>query len=223
MRATGWFSACAALVVVATTLLISPNFRFDSGPHAVPYGGDFLQEWVGGYVVRAGDRSRLYDSAYTEALQHDAGVLGFEFRPDLYIPMVYPPFYYVLLSPLSVLPFATAVWLFLAAMAACFVASLVLLRPMTRHLAPARGGAGQATGRERLLRLGALLALPAAVAFVPFAENLVSVQKGTLVLLLFTATLVLLQGGRELAAGLVFGLQVFIAVIPDRNFDIAPP
>ena len=42
--------------------------------------------------------------------------------------------------------------------------------------------------------VAAMLALPLAVVFVPFAKNLVSAQR---------ATLVLLERGEELAAGLV--------------------
>jgi hypothetical protein len=52
-----------------------------------------------------------------------------------------------------------------------------------------------------------VIALPAAVAFLPFVENLVSSQKGTLWLLLFTATFVALARDRPLSAGLLFGLQ----------------
>ena len=85
-----------SVLVVTAVLLVSPNFRPERGPDAIPYAGDFLHEWIGGYVIRAGDPARLYDREYTTALQHDPSLVGFEFRRDAYLPMVYPPFYYVL-------------------------------------------------------------------------------------------------------------------------------
>lgn len=197
-----------AAVAVIAMLVLSPNFRWRTGPEITPYAGDFIQEWVGGYVVRAGDRQRLYDGPYTMALQHDAQVMGFEFRPDLYIPIVYPPFYYLLVSPLAALPFRAAAHVWVALILVWFGLSATLLRSML--ITPVTGPVVESDETtERRWRLFALLALPAAVGFAPFAENLVSAQKATLVLLLFTATLLLLERGKPFAAGLVFGLQAF--------------
>jgi hypothetical protein len=51
--------------------------------------------------------------------------------------------------------------------------------------------------------------LPASLLFMPVIESLSSSQKGTLCLLLFTATLALWQRGRGVSAGIIFGLLAF--------------
>jgi hypothetical protein len=201
----------AVSVLVITGLLgLSSNFRWPSSPEGTPYGGDFLHEWTGGYIVRAGDRDRLYDGGYAIALEHDPNVIGFALRPDAYLPMVYPPFYYVLVSPLSALSFRAAALLWLGLSLVWFAASAALLG---RALHPAGTLGGIVRDIEaRMAAAGAVLGrwmLPIAVAFAPFVENLRSSQKGTLSLLILSATFLLLQRGRSLTAGLVFGLQAF--------------
>src|SRR5262245_46028948 len=149
-----------AVIVVAAAFLISPIFRRVRSPDSTPYAGDFLHEWIGGYIVRAGDRTKLYDRRYATALQHDAQVVGFEFQPDGFFPIVYPPFYYVLVSPLSALPFQTAAALWAALSLACLAASLPLLGRAARPgaslalIAPAGGGGARGPSLGRGTELG---------------------------------------------------------------------
>jgi len=200
-----------AVLVVAAAFLISPNFRRVRGPDSPPYAGDFLHEWIGGYIVRAGDRTKLYDRRYATALQHDAQVVGFEFQPDGFFPIVYPPFYYVLVSPLSALPFQTAAALWAALSLACLAASLALLGRAARPgasldlIAPA--GVDETSNRVWAVVRG--WAVLPAVASVPVIENLVSSQKGAFLLLILTATFLLMRRGYRYAAGFVFGFQAF--------------
>jgi hypothetical protein len=63
--------------------------------------------------------------------------------------------------------------------------------------------------RAPFWRAHAVWALPASVLFVPFTESLVSAQKGTVLLALFTTTFALLERRRAFAAGAVFGLVAF--------------
>ena len=221
-----------AAFVLAAVFLASPNFRFESGPDvSPPYGGDFLHEWIGGYVVRAGDGVRLYDRQYTTALQHDADVVGFEFKRDDYLPMVYPPFYYLLVSPLSALPFRTAAAVFAAFSVACLTISLALLGLATRPGASLDLVAPDADATSsRIWGVVRRWALPAAVVFVPVIENLASSQKGAVVLLVFTATFLLVRRGHRFAAGLAFGFQAFkpqlavivpLAMIAKREWGFA--
>ena len=199
-----------SVLVVTAVLLVSPNFRPERGPDAIPYAGDFLHEWIGGYVIRAGDPARLYDREYTTALQHDPSLVGFEFRRDAYLPMVYPPFYYVLVSPLSALPFRVGAGVWVAFSLACLVTSLGLLGIAVRP-----GGSLDVLGGETDASLATMWALvrrwaiPAAFAFGPVIENLVSSQKGAVPLLVLTVTFLLMRRGDRFAAGLVFGLQAF--------------
>ena len=114
-----------AATIVVCLYAFSPNFRPVSGPAASPYGGDFLQEWVGGWIVRAGDRGRFYDVQYAYRLEHDEPLVGFHWNADEYLPMVYPPFYYLLVSPLSLVSFHAATWLWAGLMVAALARRLV--------------------------------------------------------------------------------------------------
>lgn len=200
-----------AVLVVAAAFLISPNFRRVRSPDSTPYAGDFLHEWIGGYIVRAGDRTKLYDRRYAAALQHDAQVVGFEFQPDGFFPIVYPPFYYVLVSPLSALPFQTAAALWAALSLACLAASLALLGRAARPgasldlIAPA----GVDETSSRVWAVARSWAVLPAVASVPVIENLVSSQKGAFLLLILTTTFLLMRRGYRFAAGFAFGFQAF--------------
>jgi hypothetical protein len=213
-----WLPLALAGVIVAGAYFGSPNFRFAAVRTAGPYAGDFLQEWLGGYIVLRGDYARFYDPDYAHALQHDARLVGFAFPADRYLPIVYPPFYYVLTSPLCLLSVRVAAWVWAALMLGCLAASAVCLGryAVARRESAPRGStaanrAPPARGRAVGNRLAALLpwALPAALLYQPLLESLTSNQKGTVCLLLLTATFLLLDRRRSFAAGLVFGLLAF--------------
>ncbi|MEQ8789016.1 MAG: glycosyltransferase family 87 protein [Pirellulaceae bacterium] len=204
----------AAAVIVVACYACSPNFQYVEGPEASPYAGDFLQEWIGGTIVLEGDWGRFYDPAYAQSLEHDPQVTPFEWDRSRYLPIVYPPFYYLLISPLALLPMKAAAWIWAALMIAALAAAFWLL-----HRAATRGdGVFAECGRttddapsQRRARWAAFApwGVVAAVAFVPVIETLTSSQKGTVCLLILTATFLLLNRQRPFAAGLVFGLLAF--------------
>jgi hypothetical protein len=197
-------SIVLAALIVLVSLASSPNFRsVADDAERTPYAGDFLHEWVGGHIVRGASRDRLYDPDYFVAVEHDAALLGFRLRRDRYIPMVYPPVYYLLVSPLAALPYREAAWLWTALTLAAFAVAASLL---ARELGDDRRLEGPEPAPARVRRMAGIMALPFAVAFVPFAENLVSGQKATFWLLIFTVTLIALRRGRPFVAGLVFGV-----------------
>jgi hypothetical protein len=105
-----------------------------------------------------------------------------------------------MVSPLSLLPYrwATIVWLFL--MAVCLTITGWLL---CRWYPPFQD-------QTWLLMIGMVL-------FAPAITSLAMGQKGTLMLLLFAATFLLLFRGRRFSAGLVFGL---VAVKPQLALAI---
>jgi len=206
----------AAMVVAIYAM--SPNFRFAEVRPEGPFAGDFLQEWLGGYMVRCGDYSRFYDPLYAQALQHDAQLVGFEFPQQQYLPIVYPPFYYLLLSPLSLVPVWLAAWIWAGLMVGCLAMALTMLwghaagrlgtNSPNARASVAKSPDTSPSSRQRLI--AALpWAIPAALLYQPLVESLTSNQKGTLCLLLLTTTFVLLNRGRPLAAGMVFGLLAF--------------
>jgi hypothetical protein len=187
----------AAIAIAGCLYAFSPNFRHASGPQASPYAGDFLQEWIGGWIVRAGEGARLYDLRFAYELQHRESLVGFAWDDDQYLPMVYPPFYYLLVSPLSLLSVQRAAWLWAAMLLAALAGSCwILQREISRR---------RHDGTTNLLPW----LLPAALLFMPVLESLSSSQKGTVCLLLFSATFALWQRGRNFSAGVVFGLLAF--------------
>jgi hypothetical protein len=204
----------AAGAIVVCSYAFSPNFRHAAGPNAAPYAGDFLQEWVGGHIVLRGDRERFYDPAYAQALEHDRRVVPLEWDESRYLPIVYPPFYYLLIAPLALLPLRVAAWLWAVLMIAALAATAWLLE---RAVAGRVGvfslwtdsAAAQHSRRRTLWQALAPWAIVAAVAFVPVIECFTSSQKGTVCLLILTATFLLQNGKKPLAAGLIFGLLVF--------------
>jgi hypothetical protein len=184
-----------ALCLAAFLFALSPNFRWQSGPRKGPYAGDFLQEWIGGYIVRASDRGRLYDLDYAYRLQHDPSLVGCVWDEDQYLPIVYPPFYYLLVSPLSLVSVRCAAWVWAMLMLGALVASWWILQTTL-------------PSNDRITKLAPWM-LPAWLLFMPVLESLSSSQKGTLCLLLFTSTFALWRKGQNFWAGVAFGLLAF--------------
>ncbi len=183
-----------ALVVVPMLLFVAigwfaPNFIDQGQMRQHPVGGDYLQEYVGGYLVsRAAQRDQLYDPATCRSMQHDAEWLGFQWETEHYFPMVYPPFYYAAVSPLSNLEYAAAARLWLLWMVLALATSLLLLQQATR------------------LPTGLLLVV---CITSPVLLSLTTGQKGTLLLLILTATFALWKNGKPFAAGAIFALIAF--------------
>jgi hypothetical protein len=165
---------------------------FDPGAAAAaelkPFGGDFLSEWVGGTIFRT-DRSRLYDASHSAAVQHDPALVGFSWNENSLLYLFYPPVYYAVVSPLSLLSTANGALVWLGLMWATVLAAWALLHAESR----------------RAVRTATLMLM---AGFGPAVHSLNSGQKGTLWLLLFVAVGLLLSRQRSFLAGLVFGLLV---------------
>jgi hypothetical protein len=183
-----------ALILVTLAIVAwSPNFSWNEGVRARAFGGDALQEWLGSWVARCVPE-RLYDLDYIIARQHDGEFIGYEFESDAYFPMVYPPFYYVALRPLSYGSPRMAAYLLLIGAAFCVAATV---RCLARTSKPARA----APYLPAVLTLG--------VMYVPLLESLCTAQKSAMVLLIFTMTYYLYRIDRRLAAGIVAALLGF--------------
>lgn len=197
---TPWIVLVLPLVVVCAILFVSPNFQPVDGMRSAPLGSDFLQEWIGGSIIASAESNLLYDSVHSKKLQHDPDLVGFQWPAEKYFPMVYPPYYYSAVSPLSALDYSLAikVWGLLSAVA--FSISGYMLY---RFFRPGR----------RLLGFIWLLAL----LFVPLLNCFNMGQKSTLLLLILTSSFLLLHHRRPFSAGLVFGL---IAIKPHLGIVI---
>jgi hypothetical protein len=187
-----WRDALIGFLIAAAILALifsyAENFNLAEGPDAAPYAGDFVHEYAAAWIVWQGDPGRLYEPRYVHGVQHDRAIVGFDWNVTGYSTPYYPPAYYLAISPLAAVSFVTSAQLWIGLMVACLVASAILLartEPNMRAIA---------------------WAFPALFAFVPLSSGLVSAQKGTLWLLLFSVTYVLLRSSRTLPAGMVFGL-----------------
>ena len=190
---TGRLSYGALIVVPIILFLIivsfAPNFVTTDSVRHDPLGGDFLQEYAGGVLFRdASQNNQLYNVDVCREIQHDANLLGFQWEESRFFPMVYPPFYYAAVSPLSTLEYLTATRVWLLLMTACLVASLLLLR------------------RQLQLHTGFLLLSCLAA---PVLLSLTTGQKSTVLLLILTATWAAWRKDKPFAAGAIFGLIAF--------------
>lgn len=218
LRSSRLVLVAVPVLLTVAILLGSPNFRFSSGRDAEPFGGDFIQEWTGGWMLWNGDTSRFYETAYISSIEHDPSLIGFEWDTDGYLPMVYPPFWYLLVSPFSKLPLPVGAVLWTWLMTGALVGALWLMQRWlssdvchgnVSHAEAGRHAISSDGWNSRGRQAGMLLFAIALFVYAPLIESLGSGQKGTLLLLLFTATFVMLDRKRPFAAGLVFGLVAF--------------
>lgn len=180
---------------LATTIIVlccSPNFdpTLQRGQH--PLGSDFLQEWTGGHIWLSEESELLYNESHFRAVQHNSKLTGFQFDHGSWYPVVYPPFYYMLVSPFSLLPYLVSAKVWVVGLG---LISGFLLWGLTRWYEPA--------ARNPILCAIGL------VAFGPFVISLTMGHKSILLLLLFAATWLLLRQGKQVTGGLVFGLIAF--------------
>jgi hypothetical protein len=182
----------APMVLIIGILWFSPNFDSQAHDRRTPFGGDFLQEWIGGTIVLSENRSRLYDLEYFSSLQHEPQLVGFSWTESQYYPAIYPPFYYLLVSPFSALEYRQAVVLWCILSAAALIASGALL---LRYYPPA----------SQFFMLGFVLA----TIFAPTINCLNIGHKSTFLLLILTCTFLLYYHKRAGWAGVVFGLVAF--------------
>jgi hypothetical protein len=187
----------------------SPNFGGRAADALTPPAGDFLQEWVGGYLIATGEGDRLYDADYFQSLQHDPDLVGVCWDKQVYFPPVYPPFHYFLVSPLGRIPFPWAsvlwsAWLVTGLVAACWLLSGGIEAVVDLGGQPTVRGETLWPGLSRHALTGWLLL--AAVLYPPVMESLSSSQKGTLLLFAYVLAYRLHITGHVWCAGLVFGL-----------------
>ncbi len=124
------------LAIVMLILCVSPNFDATNKIRIAPLGSDFLQDWVGAYIVSSPDRAQLYDPDHSKLIQHDPSVVGFQWPRESYYPMVYPPFFYAALTPLASLPYWIAIWFWMFLLAG---ATGLTFWSVSQFFPPARG------------------------------------------------------------------------------------
>ena len=179
------------IVLAAIVLLFSPNFDSTKTVRTSPLGSDFLQDWIGAKIVTSPNRHLLYDSSHSQALQHDQNVVGFQWPQEMYYPMVYPPFFYSLLRPLAQLPYFGAICCWVGLLGISLSATFALLR----NFGPTRNHYGKFVF--------------ASLVYAPLLLSFNMAHKSVFLLLIFTASFVLMHDRKPLSAGMAFGLLAF--------------
>ena len=186
-----------ALLIAIPALLLwgifsfSPNFKFTDmeNTKSSPLGGDYLQEYTGGWILNDSRlRESLYDLKTFKRQQHNDKVTGFPWDDSQYFPAVYPPFWYAAVSPLSQIDYPIAAHLWALLMTVCLIIALLLIYRFTS------------------VPIFLLLIL---CLCSPVIHSISSGQKGTLLLLIFTASFVLLKKLKPTGSGVVFALSLF--------------
>jgi glycosyl transferase family 87 len=189
----GYREAKAVALIVAIVLwsiaavfwIGGSGYRSIAGPLK---GGDFIQFYAMGAVVRSDPRAPLYDVKRLHAVQT---ALLPESDPELYLP-VYPPQSWLLFVPLTALPYAAAATIWTLILIGGYAA---IVRATWRRLADALPDA----------RFVAV----AAAAFPPFWNLVVNGQNTIVPLLAFFLAWLALESGRRVLAGIALGLLFF--------------
>ena len=194
---TGWMSQrwlfMTPILLVVAMISLASNFKNVPEVRSVPLGGDLLQEWVAGRILLSSQPEHIYELDYFRAQQHDPLLTGFQWKESSYFPPVYPPLYYLVMSPLAFFeyPLAIRLWALVSAVLLVAVSEKMSSRFLTKH------------------QISAGWVAFTLLVFMPVWRNFLMGQKGTLILLLFSATYLLLKSKRSFAAGMVFGLLLF--------------
>ena len=171
-------------------------------------GSDLSSYHAAGYLIRTGQAESLYDVAPGDTILGDATSgpyrqagdrLGVK-RQHYYI---YPPFFALVVSPLSFLSFAAAraVWL---VMELLLVGLFVwIYSAWRRH-----------DGTNMTLMEAGLVAVTLGLEFLPLIWELAIGQTTVLILVLLAGCLLMAKRGSEATAGLLLGLATAIKLTP---------
>lgn len=185
----------SGLALLCALLIFNPNYSW-STHRLVPFGADFVQEWVAGDMLLHGAGATIYDQSAFANWQHDASRLGFHWPTQDYYPAVYPPPYYCLVAPLACLPYrvATVVWLLLMIAAYLGAVGLIERTPWPAGVT------------ENLSRSGLTVAWCAALLLPAMFAGCVMGQKGSCWFLIAVGSWQLWRSERSFAAGCLCAL-----------------
>jgi len=151
---------------------------------------DFSHYYVATLVLREGG------NPYTADLRPLGQRLGINL--GLIDRATYPPTFYLLFEPLTLLPPLAAYWLWIALTTAALAAALYLL------FGPASG----------LSTRAGLAAAAVAISYAPIESHYYFAQCQILILLMIVAMARLMERGRETAAGAMLAMATLIRVFP---------
>ena len=182
-----------AVLVVGGLLLCLSFATSDRGrtSFGTPLGNDFAGFYVAAQILDQGDTAKLYDRELHDQLYH---ALLPNLDPNDSIPYVHPPFVAGVLQPLTHLPYAVAVAVWLVISASLFGAGVWFLTRSLRSLPREQTG----------------LVLLLALSFEPFLmECWLGGQLSAVGFFSYAVTWLLLSRHRPIAAGMALGLSFY--------------
>lgn len=182
-----------AVLVVGGVLLCLSFATSDRGQTSfeTPLGNDFAGFYVAAQILDRGHTAKLYDRELHDQLYH---ALLPKLDPHDSIPYVHPPFVAGLLRPLTHLPYAAAVAVWLVISASLFGAGVWFLTRSLRSLPREQTG----------------LVLLLALSFEPFLmECWLGGQLSAVGFFSYAVTWLLLSRNRPIAAGMALGLSFY--------------
>jgi hypothetical protein len=191
---------CAFVGIVITTLACAPNYRWQEALADVPYGADFLQEWVAGRMILSGQAGNVYNAEAFQRWQHDPEVIGFEWNDQRYFPPVYPPLHYLLFTPFAWIPYRWAAMLWGAMLWGLVFLNAKWIASIARHDTAV---AEAPTSLQRLVSDWGWLAV---VLFPVVPISVMFGQKSLFWLAILCWTFRRLQLKQPVRAGLIFAL-----------------
>lgn len=177
-----------------------------STDNKLPFGHDLLPSYTAGALIRQGNAIGMYHRAAMETFEArtiDSANLGMEKR---YGAWLNPPFFAWFFVPLSVLPYRTALWLFVCLNVTLLCASMLLLRSML--VLDARRSLPLSAQQSIPIAIWGLIPLLLVVAY-PTIQATGHQQNTFISLLLLCGSVALARRGATFAAGLVAGLLFF--------------
>jgi len=157
-------------------------------PAAVRGNADFRVFYSGGYLLRSGQASQIYDDNRVKNIQDELVSSS-----PWVLPFTHPAYETMLFVPFSLLRYQAAYFTFLGFNLLCLVIGYWFLRTRFGPL------------RERWRWLSPL----AVLGFMPVPAVLMQGQDSLILLALFTAALAFMDSGFELTAGLLLGVGMF--------------
>jgi Glycosyltransferase family 87 len=157
-------------------------------PAAMSGNADFRVFYSGGYLVRSGQASQIYDDSEIKKIQDECVSIS-----PWVLPFIHPAYEALLFAPFSFLHYRAAYFTFLGFNVLCLVIGYWFLRTRLGTL------------QKRWRWLSPL----AVLGFIPIPAALMQGQDSLVLLALLAATLRFIDSGSELAAGLLLGLGMF--------------
>ena len=186
-------TAIAVAIAFGRIFVTTPSLHWHDPDETKPFGGDFIQEWAGADMLRSEQGRDLYDLKAFAAWQHSPERLGFAWDKHGFYPPVYPPPYYWLLRPFSLLNYRAAVWVWMALIVLAYPVAVYIIENYC---------VSPSTSRTRL----AIFFWSVFVLFPPLYEGWRAGQKGSLWLLLLALSVAACRAKRPFVAGLLLSI-----------------